>query len=121
MIQSDNIVNARISSTMLGIEDHGIMTFMISLDYGGMAQGYGGYAMDSYNPTTKKRIGSSFGIEAIRFILETVGVDRWENLLGKYVRVERGDNYGKIIAIGNIIEDKWCNMEYIISLSNQKS
>lgn len=107
------IVNARIESTMLGIEDHGIMTFMITLKYGDSSscQGYGGYAFDSYNKETKKRVGSAFGIEAIRSLLEAVGVTNWEDLKGKYVRVQREEGWsGKIYSVGHIVEPKWCNL-----------
>jgi len=108
---ASEIVNARIESTMLGIEDHGIMTFMITLDYGGSGQGYGGYAFDSYNKETKKRVGSAFGIEAIRSLLEAVGVTCWEDLEGKYVRVEREEGWsGKIYSVGHIVEPNWCNL-----------
>lgn len=111
MTKPAEIVNARIESTMLGIEDHGIMTFMITLDYGGSAQGYGGYAFDSYDRDNKKRVGSAFGIDAIRSLLEAVGVTRWEDLKGKYVRVERESGWsGKIFAVGHIVESKWCNL-----------
>ncbi len=120
MTNTTEIVNARIESTMLGIEDHGIMTFTIMLDYGGSAQGYGGYAMDSYDKVNKKRIGSAFGIESIRAVLEAVGVTRWEDLKGKYVRVEREGGWsGKIFAIGHLIESKWCNLG-VMSLEAKK-
>ena len=39
--------------------------------------------------------------------MNVVGVDRWENLVGKYCRVQ-SDGWGSTIkVIGNIIEDKW--------------
>lgn len=110
-IMAAEIVNARIESTMLGIEDHGIMTFMVTLNYGSSGQGYDGYSFDSYNKETKKRVGNAFGIEAIRSLLEAVGVTCWEDLKGKYVRVEREEGWsGKIYAVGHIVESKWCNL-----------
>lgn len=106
------IVNARIDSTMLGVEGHGILSCMIGLDYGGTHQGFGGYGMDEplKDDTGKfiRRQGTAFGCEFIRRVLEVVGVERWEDLKGQHVRVKRGDGWnGEILAIGHIIKDEW--------------
>ena len=93
--------NARIESTMLGIEDHGTMTCMIHLDYGGSGQGFGGYSLDQFGG----KEGHASSILFIRRILETVDVDAWEELVGKYIRVRY--THDRVHAIGHIIEDKW--------------
>lgn len=96
------IKNAKIGSTFLGIEDHGIFTAMITVDYGGSSQGFG-----QHNLTYK-----DYGIKYLRKILETVGVDSWEELVGKHIRVKKEGGYNsKICSIGNIIEDKWFEPE----------
>jgi hypothetical protein len=104
-------VNAKIDSTMLGVEDHGIMTCMIGLDYGGSHQGFGGYSFDGPKGRKSKtgdRIGTAFGCEFIRRVLEVVGVETWEQLKGKHVRVKREGGWnGSIVSIGNIIKDDW--------------
>jgi len=102
-----NTVNARIKSTMLGVEDHGILTAYIHLDYGGSGQGFGGYALDSYEGERGKggRQGTAWGMEFIRRVLETVGAERWEQLPGMHCRVRQTDD--KVQAIGHIIENKW--------------
>ena len=82
----NEIKNARIKDTRLGMAQGNILTFNIDLDYGGGGQGFGGYALDGPDGNNG-RIGSAFGMEAIRRVLETVGVDRWEDLPGKHVRV----------------------------------
>ena len=90
-------INAIIESTMLGIEDHGIMTFFLYLQYNSCGQGFGGYCLKGDK-----------SIEAIRKVLETVGVMKWEDLKGKYVRIRKPDTYnGRIEAIGHIVEDRW--------------
>lgn len=99
------IKNAKIKSTMLGVEDHGIMSFYLHLDYGGAGQGAGGYALDEYSKGQEKRIGAPFGIELIRSILDVVGVETWEDLPGKYIRA-RAD-HGKVYAIGNMLNNTW--------------
>lgn len=44
-------------------------------------------------------------------ILETVGVESWEELPGKFIRCENEGSGGKITRIGNIIKDKWFSPE----------
>ena len=102
-------INAKIESTMLGIEDHGIMTFMIYVDTGSYHIGFGGYALDEYSEEEKTRVGSKIGMEFISRILDVVGVGKWEDLKGKHIRLcVEGKNGGtKVMGIGNIIEDNW--------------
>jgi hypothetical protein len=88
-----NIQNAKIESTMLGYEGHGIITAFITLDYGGAGQVFGGYRLESTM------------YEWVKQVIDIVGVTRWEDLKGKYIRVE-SDN-GKITRIGHLMEDKW--------------
>lgn len=106
------IKNAKIRSTSLGYLGHGVVSCMIHLDYGDSAQGFGGYCFDTPEDVglkTFRRTGTAWGMEFIIRILNTVGVERWEDLLGKHVRVKC--NFSKIHEIGNIIEDKWFNPE----------
>jgi hypothetical protein len=98
--------NAKIESTMLGIEDHGIMTFFLGLNYGGCGQSAGGYMLLSSKPEQDK---NAFGIAIIKEILRVVGVTKWEELKGKHIRTKT--DYSKVYEIGNIIEDEWLNFE----------
>jgi hypothetical protein len=86
----------RITDTSLGMEDHGIFTFMIMLDFGGKGQGYGGYCLDD-----RKWVGVTrgTGAGAIITLLESVGVSNWEDLKGKPVWAYRDDPFGSITAI----------------------
>ena len=102
------ITNAKIEKTMLGIEDHGIMTFSLSLGFNSCGQGFGGYALDGRAGET----GHGKSIQCIRKILETVGVMQWEDLEGKLIRIKKDSEFsGPIRAIGNIMEDKWFDIE----------
>lgn len=104
------ISNARITSTMLGREDHRIMTFMIYIDACDFSCGVGGFCLDEYNNDIKARVFRAESMEAISEILDVVGVDKWEDLPGKYIRFEN-DGWGTpITKIGNIINDKWFDM-----------
>jgi hypothetical protein len=99
------IRNAKIDNTMLGNEDHGIMTAFVYVTFGSGGQGFGGYGFDEYDPETKQRLGTAFGVEFIANVLRVVGVDTWEALPGKHVRIDHDS--GKIYRIGHIIEDRW--------------
>ena len=87
--------NAIIKSVEIAIEDHGLLTAWVHLDYGCAEQGFGGYALDK-----------SAGV-FLRRVMEVVGVSSWDALRGKSVRV-LGD-HSKLIALGNIVLDKWFN------------
>lgn len=116
------IVNARISSTQLGCEDHGIMSFFVMLEWNGGGQGLGGYAIDKYDQRTKERIGCGFGITAIRKILETVGVGKWEDLKGKLIRakINSWKFPDRAPIIGHIIEDKWFDLKEFMEKESEK-
>lgn len=93
---------------MLGYEDHGIMTIYLTLDYGGTMQGFGGYALDVYSEEDKERLPSKALGEWVMNLLDIVGVNKYEDLKGKYIRVELEEGWnGKILGIGNLLEDKW--------------
>jgi hypothetical protein len=96
------IFNAVINSTMLGFEDRGILTFFLYIEWDRSGQGFGGYALDS-------QFTQHLSISCIKKILETVGVDQWENLPGKQVRIEIKSFNAEIESIGHITEDKWFN------------
>lgn len=97
--------NAIIQSTTFGIEDHGILTFFLNLSGNGWGQGFGGIGLDGGNP----RKGWGKGFELIRAILETLGVEKWEALLGTHCRIKH--THTKVYSIGHILNDKWVNID----------
>lgn len=97
--------NARITSTTITIEDHGCLSAWLYLDYGGSGQGFGGYALDAWDPLLKKRVGVAWGCEYLRRILEVLEIGTWEKLPGALIRV-RAD-HGKVHAIGHPLKDQW--------------
>ena len=104
------IKNAKITGTMLGREDHGIMTFMLYIEFGGCGCGVGGYALDSYDKVSQKRVYSAKSMEVISAILDVVGVDKWEDLKGQYIRIKDNGWGSTVDEIGNLMEDKWFNI-----------
>lgn len=103
------IRNAKITSTMLGREDHGIMTFLLFVEFGGCGCAIGGYALDQYDPVNKTRVYSAKSIEIISKILDVVGVEKWEDLEGKYIRIKDMGWDSTICEIGNLMNDNWLN------------
>jgi hypothetical protein len=105
------ICNARIEGTLLGVDDHGILTFSLGLDYGdGSHQGFGGYAMDAPPPGRgcgSKRQPSVLCGAYIAGLLDAAGVEKWEDVRGRYVRVKIDADSGRVVAIGHIIKDTW--------------
>lgn len=72
---------ARIESTTLGFEDHGILSSYVMLEYGrpgekmgGSGQGFGGYILG----------GPGMAIW-VKGVLDAVGVSDWSSLKGKMV------------------------------------
>jgi len=93
------VQNAQIESTHLGLEGHGIFTFSLAFKKAdGTHQGFGNFAWISS--------------ELIHEILKVVGVEKWEDLSGKHVRIKRGQGANdRITAIGNLMKDNWLDLE----------
>lgn len=103
MIETDN---ATIEGVDLFIEDHGVLTFYISLDYGNSShQGFGGY----YLATEDK--SSAFAGRILFDILHTLEVDHWDDLKGKVVRAKH--EHSKVHAIGHPTKNKWVDVQKI--------
>ena len=103
------IKNAQIKSTFLGREDHGIFTFYLDVCIADGGCAIGGYALDNYDETQKRRICDQKGLQLIDEIIRVVGVDSWEKLNGKYIRIKCRGRGQTVNEIGNLIDDKWLN------------
>ena len=103
----EEISNAKITGTKLGFDDHGFFTFSIAVEGDGFGCNLGGYALSCYDKATLKRKGSEYGLNVIMRILEVVGVEHWEDLKGKYVRVTHNGPGSTMHTLGNIIKDDW--------------
>jgi hypothetical protein len=101
------IDNCKIISTQLGTEDHGVLTCYIMVEGDGWGCGFGGYALDDYNPVLKMRLATAKGFQAITEILKVVGVENWEDLKGQYIRAEHQGCGGGIMKIGHLMKDQW--------------
>lgn len=75
----------KVDAVDLFIEDHGLLTLSVSLDFGGRFQSFGGFCLDTYNEKTEKREGSAAGTDFILSILHLFGVTRLSEAVGKPV------------------------------------
>lgn len=80
---------ARIESTTLGYEDHGILTAMLHVTYGGSGQGIGGLMLDQTTVGT-----------FIVGVLRACGVGSWEEVRGRTVLVLLEDDGWNARPIG---------------------
>ena len=106
------IKNARIKRVSITMADHGCLTFWVYLDGDCWGVGVGGYCIGKGYLNAKSFDGcNKYGLEAIMRVMDTVGVSRWEDLEGKYVRVEVGSLGDTVTKIGHIIENKWFDLK----------
>lgn len=102
------VENAKITYVQLGYEDHGILTLMIGLEGDGWGCAYGGYALDYYDKSLKKRIPTQVGFEAITEIMNTFEVTDLYDLKGQFIRVEfEGGGCSPASRIGHLMKNKW--------------
>ena len=77
--------NAKIDSTSLGFEDHGIFTVMLGLDYGGTHQGAGMLCLSHTDKDTHKVVMRPELGDIILGVMKACGVQEWEKVNGKTV------------------------------------
>lgn len=99
--------NGRIRSADIFIEDHGLLTAFLDIEFDGSVQGFGGYGFD-WNPRGGRRYSQNCAL-FVRRVLDTVGVSKWADLPGKIVRVKRNGSFGSIMEIGHAVKNQWFN------------
>lgn len=80
---------AKIESTRLGYEDHGIFSLTIGFSYGSAHQGFGAIGLGNNETTIAGPL-----IEAV---LKAAGVNCWEKLKGRTVYAVRDEGYNGIV------------------------
>ena len=106
------ILNAKITSADIFIEDHDILTFMIGIESSaGWSTNIGGFYLD-WTDKEDRRIPAPYTSSVIRAILETVGVSSWSDLAGKYIRID--DNDSPITKFANLMKDNWIDIRDFI-------
>ena len=106
-----NIENAIIDDVSISMADHGCITFMVFIKGNGWFTSVGGYVNGHGYIGSDYWEGCGSAVVAMMKIMDTVGVEKWEDLKGKYIRVE-SDGWGSSIhKIGNIIKDNWFDIK----------
>lgn len=95
--------------------DHGLLTFFLDIGSDAWGISFGGHCIGKGYLGAEHFEGYGKGLEAMMRIMDTVGVSRWENLKGKYIRIVDDDPLKKITKIGNILEDKWFDIKEFFS------
>lgn len=112
------IKNGYIEGVSLTMSDHGCLTFYLSVSGGCWGFNYGGYCLGKGYLGADKFSGSAKGMECLMHIMNTIGVERWEDLKGKYIRVVDPGWGGTVTKIGNIIDDKWFDIKEFYATDN---
>lgn len=106
-METTEIKNAIIESVTIDMGDRGLLTAWLNLNYGGSGQGFGGFSLylpKSYAHFTEK---GDFAGHFLFRCMEIAGVESWDKMKGKTVRVK--SQHSKIEAIGHIVKDDWFN------------
>lgn len=103
------ITNATITKTRLCIERGFILTAWIHLEFDCGGQAYGGRALhlSKESPHHDKALKYNAAGDFILNTLLIAGVDSWEDLPGRNIRIEKKSEFGEILAIGHIVKDAW--------------
>lgn len=111
--QGFEILNAQVTNADLSMEDHGSLVLWLTLNGNGWGVGYGGYGIGKGYVGAAEFKGYTKGTELIMRVMDTIGVARFQELLGKYVRVavNFSADGGRVNIIGHIIEDKWFDIK----------
>lgn len=121
----ERIENVKIKKVSLDMKDHCCLTFKIVVEGAGFGVALGGYSI-GHNfsgagcPEEKSFDATGDGLIAMMKIMDTVGVDAWEDLVGCYARIKVGGLGSCVTCIGNIIKDKWFDMKEFFESAEKK-
>lgn len=105
------IENARIKSTSISMADHGCLIISLNVEGNHWGCNIGGWCNGVGHLGATLWKGNGSAIVAMMKIMDIVGVSNWEELEGKFIRVEVPCSGSRSISkIGNIIEDKWFDL-----------
>ena len=106
------ISNVKITDVSLTMADHGCLTFFITVEGSGIGVSIGGYCIGhGYLGAKDFKSENGKGLVAMMKIMDVVGVTNWEDLKGKYCRIKSDGWSSCVTTIGNIIDDKWFDMD----------
>lgn len=101
MVENKEIKNAVIKHASITFDRGTFLTVWLDLDYGGVCQGLGGFGLGKIEEYCWKPYAHCY----IQRVMEIAGIERWEDLEGRPIRVDVKKGY--IAGIGHFLEDKW--------------
>lgn len=106
------IENVKIKSASISMADHGCLTISLNIEGSGWGCNIGGWCNGIGHLGATLWKGNGSAIVAMMKIMNVVGVSKWEDLNGKFIRVEvPSPGACTISKIGNIIEDEWFDLK----------
>ena len=115
------VENAKITHVDLSMADHGVLCLELTLEGDHWGCVFGGHVIGKGYLGAEEFEGSPMGIEYLMRIMDVVGVSRFNEMNGKYVRVAT-DGWGSTVRIiGNVIEDNWFDSEWFFMEKNEKN
>lgn len=103
--------NARITHVDLDMSDHGCITMWLTLDGGGNCVCYGGVCLGHGYVGSKHFDASDKAMVYVMRVMDVIGVSKFSQLRGEYVRVASKGWGDTVKIIGNILKDKWFDSE----------
>lgn len=89
----------KIDHVHFGIEDHGILSLAIGVDFGGTHQGLGHMVLDVWSEKDKRRIGTACGLDLVLQVLQFFKVDQLDKIKGRTVfALRESDSYNADIV-----------------------
>ena len=106
------ILNGKITEADLSMAEQGVCIMLLSLAGEGWEVDYGGHVLGKGFVGATEFSSEPKGIEQIMRVMDTVGVAHFKDLKGSYVRIAvHPKDKGRLNVIGNIITDKWFDIE----------
>jgi hypothetical protein len=107
-----NIENGEIESADIVFSRGFILDCWLFLKFDGTGQGFGGYVLggspfDTNAKCAEHHNQKNLAADFIGGCLAVAGVEKFSQLKGKVIRVEREDDFGPIVAIGHAYKDIW--------------
>ena len=103
------IRNAKITKVDLTMADQGCLFMFIWVEADHFGAGIGGYCLGHgyLGADDESFDGSAKGTESILRIMDVIGVEKFSQIEGKFIRIV-DEGLGRPVNIfGNIVDDKW--------------
>ena len=113
--------NAKITYADLSMENYCCLTLELGLEGAGWGVCYGGHCIGKGYLGADEFTGYEKGTEYLMRIMDVVGVSKFNDMVGKYVRVVTQGWGGKVTVIGNILKDHWFDSEDFFSEGGAKN